>query len=82
MAQYTILLFGPASSVIKSNRVVVEASDGQRCDELKAKIIEQYPMLEMHMRVGRLVVNQGFVSGDELVDPSLEIALITMVSGG
>ena len=82
MEKYTILLFGPAASLIDSDRVVVETSGACTCDELKSSVIAQHPSLEMHIQVGRLAVNQGFVSSDDLIDPASEIALITMVSGG
>ena len=82
MEKYTILLFGPAASLIDSDRVVVETSGAYTCDELKSKIITQHPALEMHIQVGRLAVNQGFVGSDDLIDSASEIALITMVSGG
>lgn len=82
MLQYTILLFGPASALIGADRVVVECPSACTCDELKAQIVKANPTLEIHLQVGRLAVDQGFVAGDALIDPDAEIALITMVSGG
>ena len=43
--KYAILLFGPAASLIESDRVVIEISDACTCDELKSKIVAQHPTL-------------------------------------
>ena len=82
MTQYTILLFGPASSKIGSDRVVIEVDGTCTNDQLKAAIGKAYPTIEGLVQVGRLAVNQGFAAGDVVIEPDAEIALITMVSGG
>lgn len=82
MTQYTILLFGPASSTIGQDRVVVEVDGLRTADEIKVEICRAFPAIEGLVQVGRLAVNQGFASGDRLIEADAEIALITMVSGG
>ncbi len=82
MLQYTILLFGPSATVVGRDRVRIEASERICADDLKGLIAQDYPMLEGQLQVGRLAVNQGFVSGKTLIDADAEVALITMVSGG
>jgi len=82
MPQFTILLFGPAAKAIEADRVFVDGAGSCKGEELKSRIIRQHPSLEQYFQVGRLAVNHGFIAEDTLIDPSDEIALITMVSGG
>ena len=82
MTQYTILLFGPASSTVGQDRVVIEVDGHRTADELKAEVCRNFPAIEGLVQVGRLAVNQGFASGDAMIEADAEIALITMVSVG
>ena len=82
MLQFTVLLFGPAAVATGTDRVVIESPEPCCVDELKLLMAHQFPPLKDLLDVGRLAINQGFVSGDTPVAQSDEIALITMVSGG
>lgn len=82
MLQYTVLLFGPAAVATGTDRVVFDSLEPFSVDTLKAAMAQQFPQLTELLEVGRLAINQGFVTGDTLVAQGDEIALITMVSGG
>jgi len=82
MLQYTILLFGPAATATGADRIEIESPEPCSCDELKALIARVQPVLDEHLEIGRLAVNQRFVVPTTRIDPADEIALITMVSGG
>ncbi len=82
MQKYIILLFGPAAHVVDHDRAEVETTAPCSVGQLKALTAQQYPQITELLEVGRLAVNQSFVSEETLVGLDDEIALITMVSGG
>ena len=82
MVQYTILLFGPAAAAVKMDRVAIESAELCSADQLKDRVSQQFPALDVYLQAGRLAVNQSFVAGDTTVNADDETALITMVSGG
>ncbi len=82
MHQYTILLFGPSANAIGADRIQIDCDSELDAAALNQAIVEHNAKLEEPIRVGRLAVDNGFVSDTQVVDPRSEIALITMVSGG
>lgn len=80
-----VLIFGAAALAAGSDRVSVRVADRPRVRDVLAAIHEQHPSLRFALPAadsGRLALNQSFASGDDLVEPEAEIALVTLVGGG
>ena len=76
----TIKTFGIARDIMGGKEVAVEIS-GHSVQELRAKLISQYPKLE-NLRSLFIAVNQHYSEDSTMLQETDEIALIPPVSGG
>ncbi len=77
-----VLLFGPAAAAAGSAEVRVPAPSGATAGAVLHALAESHPALRPYVAAGRLAVNHAFAAPDYTVQPTDEVALIAMVSGG
>ncbi len=78
-----VLLFGPMAQAAGAKQLEVPI-DGNAiaCSELRKRVVAVCPPLERLLPACRFAVNQQFVTDEHMVQPTDEVALIGMVSGG
>ncbi len=80
MASYRILLFGPQATLADAREIKINIeADSITAADLMSKIGEQIPAIKPSLATTRLAINHEFVSADDTVDTSSEIALIGMI---
>ena len=79
--QVEILTFGIAKDIIGSSSINFELNQGDNIEELKRKLIQQFPDFEK-LKSFSLAVNQEYQEDDFLLSEKDEIAIIPPVSGG
>lgn len=77
-----MLLFGGAADRAGARMIRVQVDDRPRCDAVLAAIGGAVPSLAPLIPTARLAVNQEFTAADRRIEPTDEVALIAMVSGG
>jgi molybdopterin converting factor subunit 1 len=80
---YRVLLFAQLKEETGRSLVEVKAkSKSLTARSLVDRICRDYPRIEPFRRVVRVAANHEYVSGEAILNPGDEIALITPVSGG
>lgn len=79
--QVEVLAFGIAKDIIGSSAIEFEIAPGDNIEELKSKLIREFPGFEK-LRSFSLAVNQEYQEDDFLLSEKDEIAIIPPVSGG
>lgn len=79
-----VLIFGPAAWEYGVGDVLVELSGGGPYTESQVReaIASQHRTLKRFVTSGRLAVNSRFADPDCGIQPTDEVALIALVSGG
>ena len=79
-----MLLFGPAAMALDKDRAILRVRPDITCQHLLAALGAEFPALAPFAAtgVGRLAINRTFATPQQLVQPTDEIALIALVSGG
>ena len=83
--EVAVLLFGPAATREKSDRVTVVVCPEPTVRDVLVALHEQHPDLRFALppaETGRLAVNQSFVRGGHSIREGDEVALITLIGGG
>jgi molybdopterin converting factor small subunit len=80
----TVKLFGPQAKQVGSGEVSVDLDQATpNCAALREKLPQQQPALADSLPHSRFAVNYEYVVDEQApIDPSDEVALIGMVSGG
>jgi molybdopterin synthase catalytic subunit len=80
---FTVLVFGPVAQTAGERELRVSVRSARpSCAELRAAVTQQYPALASVLPACRFAVNDAFASESQIVQPSDDIALIGLVSGG
>ena len=82
MTSVKVQLFSVLKSRLKSDCIAVYTNGAIRAGEFLDAACRQYPAMTPYRSVMRLAVNHVYVSEDEPVCASDEVALVTPVSGG
>ncbi len=77
-----VLLFAIARDLVGSEQVQVQVNQPITAGELKRALATQYPALSQCLEISRLVAANRYLTDDQQVPPSAELALIPPVSGG
>lgn len=82
-----VLLFGPASQAVGSDRIgvectVVSGDPGPTALQVLAAIAAQHPRLAFAVEGARLAVNHAFAAPDAPIGRDDEVALVSLVGGG
>lgn len=77
-----ILLFAHLKNVLGCSQIECPIQGSVTLDAFWAQVLETYPALKEHKQTLRVSRNLEFVSADDLLCESDEIALIPPVSGG
>lgn len=77
-----VLLFGPESAALSRNHVELDLPAPATCHSLREHLAAAYPALRPGLAAARFAINSRFAAPDQRINPSDEIALIGLVSGG
>lgn len=77
----TILGFGIAKEIFEGISISIEVNDKATVADLKHSLQEKYPRLKQ-LPTFMIAINNHYASGDEMINPADEIAIIPPVSGG
>jgi molybdopterin converting factor small subunit len=82
-----VLIFGPASQAVGSDRIgveceVVSGAAGPTATEVLAAIASQHPGLAFAVAGARLAVNHAFATPETTIAREDEVALVSLVGGG
>jgi len=80
-SNYTILAFGIARDIVGGNKFEVELAASSSIDELKAKILEDFPQFGELLNFS-IALNNEYARANAEISPSDELAIIPPVSGG
>ena len=79
----TVRVFGPQAELTECRELSIAVESGPlSVRDLLLRIGEAYPELTPSLSVSRIAVNHEYLSAEQMVDPSGEIALIGLISGG
>ena len=78
-----VLLFGPQAQLAGTREVTLDITESDStCAQARQLLGQMHPELADSLPASRIAVNHQFVSDDYQLQPSDEVALIGMVSGG
>lgn len=77
----SVLFFGIAKDIAKSNSIEMEVNDKSTLEELKNTLIEIYPEF-VSINDFSLAVNETYIEGEYFLKAHDVIAIIPPVSGG
>jgi molybdopterin converting factor small subunit len=77
-----VRLFARFRDVIGSETLAVPIAEGERIRDLRRRIGEQFPNLQVLLQRSAFAINGEFAEDDNAVSSSDEVALIPPVSGG
>jgi molybdopterin converting factor small subunit len=83
--QVKVLLFGPAAAAAGCDSLTVSVGEGARCRDVLAALGRANAPLGAiadAAKGARLAVNHAFADATQPIQPTDEVALISMVSGG
>ena len=76
-----VLAFGIVKDIFSNSVIDFDLTDGETIDKLKTLLKEKYPQLD-HLGSYMIAVNNEYVSGNDVIHESDEVAIIPPVSGG
>ena len=71
-----------AKEIVKDGHVELELPDEARISDLKVALVKRVPDLETLVTRSAFAIDQKYVSDDNVILESYEIAMIPPVSGG
>ena len=82
MIHITVLFFATLRDRAGTNRITLELPDGARVEDLKARLIDDFPNLRPGLPSSLVSINREFAFDEDLVPAGAEVALFPPVSGG
>ena len=76
-----LLIFGIAKDIMGSATAEITLSENSTVKDLKSVLEERYPRLKQ-LSTFMIALNNQYATGDEIIKPSDELAIIPPVSGG
>lgn len=78
-----VRLFGQQAELMAAREISVPVTESAlTATSLLKAIAEAYPDLQQSLPVSRLAVDHQYIDDTQVIDPSQEIALIGLISGG
>ncbi len=78
--QIQVLLFGITRDIVNQNQLKLEIEIGATTEDLKAKLLSDYPDLANYQYV--IAVNEAYADEKHQLQANDQVALIPPVSGG
>jgi molybdopterin synthase sulfur carrier subunit len=76
-----LLIFGIAKDIVGSSTTEITLPENATVTDLKSTLQERYPQLKQ-LSTFMIAVNNQYATGNEIIKPNDEVAIIPPVSGG